>query len=259
MRKSLPEAPLESVDRALRLAILLRQQGLLSVTSAAEHLGVAPSTAHRLLSALSYRGFAVQDRNRPYRPGPQLVDATSNPMSRSALTRAIRPALEQLHGETGETTHLAVLAGRDVLFIDGVEGEQALRVGIRTGVRIPAHCTSLGRAMLAALPTAELEEMYRAGLPPWRSGSNVTTVTGLRRQLAIVRKRGYALNQEESEQGLVAIGACLVDRADRPVAGLSVSVPSVRYRRTDLPRYVAAVTTAATQAQSSLKEAIDSR
>jgi DNA-binding IclR family transcriptional regulator len=240
------------------LAILLRQQGSLSVTTAADHLGVAPSTAHRLLSALSHRGFAVQDRNRPYRPGPQLVDATSSPLPRAALARLVRPALELLHQETGESTHLAVLSGTDVLFVDGVEGEHALRVGLRTGVRIPAHCTSIGRAMLAALPAAEVDLVYQTGIPRWRS-SNVTTLTGLRRQLTAVRKQGHALNLEESEQGVVAVGTCLVDRATRPVAGISVSIPSARYRRGHLPRYVAAVTSASSYAQERLHEAMGPR
>jgi IclR family acetate operon transcriptional repressor len=255
MQKSGSESPLESVDRALRLAIRLREHGQLSVTAAAEHLGVAPSTAHRLLSALSYRGFAVQDRNRPYRPGPQLVDATTSPLSRAALVRLVRPALELLHEATGETTHLAVLSGPDILFIDGVEGEQALRVGLRTGVRLPAYCTSTGRAMLATLPAMDVDQVYRAGLPPWR-GSQITSLTGLHRKLAAERKQGYAFNQEESEQGLVAVGACLVDRTSRPIAGMSVSIPSVRYRRSHLPRYAAAVKTAVADAQERLRVAM---
>lgn len=253
MQKESEGSPLESVDRALRLVILLREHGPLSVTAAAEHLGVAPSTAHRLLSALSFRGFAVQDRNRPYRPGPQLADATASPLSRAALTRLVRPALDRLRQDTDESAHLAVLSGPEILFIDGIESEQALRVGLRTGVRIPAYCTSAGRAMLAALPGGEVDQVYRAGLPPWR-GSHLTTMTGLRRQLSIVRKQGYALNQEESEQGVVAVGTCLVDREGRPVAGMSVSIPSARFRRSRLPDYVAAVRAASAQAQRRVDE-----
>jgi IclR family acetate operon transcriptional repressor len=235
---------------------MLREQGSLSVTAAAEHLGVAPSTAHRLLSALSYRGFAVQDRDRRYRPGPQLVDSVPSPLSRAALAELIRPALELLHEETNETTHLAVLSGPDILFIDGVESVQAPRVGLRTGIRLPAYCSSLGRAMLASLPATEVDRVYGTGLPPWRS-SHLTTLAALHRQLQIVRKRGFALNQEESEQGLVAIGSCLVDGVHRPVAGISVSIPSVRYRRSHLPRYVSAVQSAASHAQSRLYQAIE--
>jgi DNA-binding IclR family transcriptional regulator len=255
MRKNSEESPIESVDRALRLVILLRERGPLSVTAAAEHLGVAPSTAHRLLSALSFRGFAVQDRNRPYRPGPQLAFGTPGPPSRTALTRLVRPALELLHQETDESTHLAVLSGPDIFFIDGVEGEQALRVGLRTGVRLPAYCTSVGRAMLAALPAGDVDQVYRSGLPPWR-GSHITTMTGLRRQLTIARKQGYAVNQEESEQGVVAVGACLRDAEGRPVAGISVSIPSVRYSRSHLPRYAAALRAATAQAQGRLDNSV---
>lgn len=243
--------PIDAVDRALRLVVLLREQRRLSVKSAAEQLGVAPSTAYRLLSALCYRDFAVQDRDRQYRAGPQLSDSASSTLSRAALRRLARPAIELLHGQTRETAHLMVLTGTDVLFIDGVEAEQALRIGLRTGIRLPAYCSSAGKAMLAALPKAEVDQLHRGGLAPWPN-SQLSDLAGLHRQLALVRKQGYAVNQEESEQGVVAVGACVRDQAGRPLAGMSVSVPSARYRRSDLARYAAAVQEAARKAEGRL-------
>jgi DNA-binding IclR family transcriptional regulator len=253
VRNTRPGPPAEAVDRALRLLLLLRQQGRLSVTHAAAELGVAPSTAHRLLNALCFRDFAVQDRDRQYRAGPQLSDSGSAPLSVAALRRLARPAIELLHDRTRETAHLMVLRGADIRFIDGVEAEQALRVGLRTGIRLPAYCTSGGRAMLAALPRADVDDLHRQGLPAW-PGATVTDLAGLHRQLATVRKKGYAVNQEESEQGLVAVGACIRDDAGRPLAGVSVSVPSVRYRRVELPRYVQAVLDAAREAEARLHD-----
>lgn len=247
---------METVDRALQLVVLLRQQGRVSVTEAAEHLGISPSAAHRLLSALCYRDFAAQDRHRRYRPGPQLMDAASADLSRAALRRLVRPALEELLRQTGETTHLTVLSGADVVFLDGVEAEQALRIGLRNGIRMPAYCHSAGKAMLAALPKAEVDRLHAGGLPSWRNAHAVTT-TALHRQLAAARRQGYAFNQEESEQGVVAVGAALLGLTGQPVAGISVSIPSPRFRRADLRTYAAAVLGAAANAQVRLDAAYD--
>jgi DNA-binding IclR family transcriptional regulator len=245
------------VDRALQLLMLLRQHGRLSVTAAAEQLGVSPSAAHRLLSALCYRGFADQDRQRHYRPGPQLADSGSAEISRAALRRLVRPALEQLLKQTGETTHLMVLDGADIVFLDGVESEEALRVGLRNGIRMPAYCSSAGKAMLAALPKSEVDRLHARGLPPWPN-ARTTTLAALHRQLAAARKQGYAFNQEESEQGVVAVGGALLGQAGKPLAGISVSIPSARYRRADLGHYAAAVIAATGRAQARLDDAAGS-
>lgn len=245
--------PLAAVDRALQLLVLLRLQGRVSVAHAAEHLEVAPSTAHRLLNALCYRDFAVRDRDRQYRAGPQLSDSLSSSLSVAALRRLLRPAVQQLHERTGETAHLVVLSGGDVRFIDGVEAEQVLRIGLRTGLRLPAFCTSGGKAILAALPRAEVEELYRAGLPSWPN-ARIHDLAGLHRQLATVRKRGYGLNLEESEQGVAAVGAAVRDAAGRPVAALSVSVPAARFRRAGVDASAGIVRSAVAEAEARLRD-----
>jgi IclR family transcriptional regulator, acetate operon repressor len=257
VRKDVEGPPLEAVDRALRLVVLLRQRGCLSVTVAAEHLEVAPSTAHRLLSALCYRDFAVQDRDRRYRLGPQLVESGSAALSRAALRRLARPALDQLLERTGETSHLTVLAGADVVFIDGAECEQSLRIGLRTGIRMPAYCASGGKAMLAALPKAEVDRLHPKGLPPWPN-AHTPNMAALHRQLAAVRKQGYAFNHEESEQGVVAVGSGLLDQARRPVAAISVSIPSARFRRSDVCQHVDAVLAATSACQEQLDAVVGS-
>jgi IclR family acetate operon transcriptional repressor len=235
------------------LLVLLRQRGRVSVSQAADHLGVAPSTAHRLLNALCYRDFAAQDRDRQYRQGPQLTDTLSTPLSVAALRRLVRPAIQQLHDQTGETAHLVVLSGGDVRFIDGVEGEQGLRIGLRTGLRLPAYCTSGGKAILAALPRAEVDRLYRSGLPPWPN-AGVHDLPALHRQLATVRRRGYGVNVEESEQGVAAVGAAVHDAAGRPVAALSVSIPTARFRRASVTTFADAVLAAVSRADSRLGE-----
>jgi IclR family acetate operon transcriptional repressor len=219
---------IEAVDRALLLIRLLNERPSVSVSEVAAELGVAPSTAHRLLATLCHRDFAVQDQHRLYRPGPELI-GRSAPSTRQLL-RVMRPFIEDLYGRVGESVHLVVPAGSDVRFVDGVEGEQPLRVGIRTGARMPAYCTSGGKAILADLDWSEVVELHRRGLPPWPH-AKVSDLWSLRRQLAGIRKKGYGVNVEESERGVAAIGVSVKSQLGRPVAALSVAIPTARFDR----------------------------
>src|SRR3954471_11287 len=157
-RPSFPPSPvataggLTSVDNALWLLQLIGERQALRVAEAADLLGVARSTAHRLLSALRRRGFVMQDRpNGAYRPGPALNEIGLAAISRIDIRRVARPVLEQLREETQETVSLAVLEGTTVRFLDCAESGRSVRVGNRTGVVRPAHASAVGKAILAGL------------------------------------------------------------------------------------------------------------
>lgn len=223
--------PVTSVDRALALVLLLDDRGSLRVTDAAAELGVAPSTAHRLLSVLVARGFAVRDEHRAYRRGPALR-GTREPRP-SARWRAARPQLQQLADAVGETVQLMVLQGVSVRFVDGVEAPRPLRVTARVGFVLPAHLTSGGKALLAQRSADQLDALYARGLRlvPEAAGPDLGA---LRRELAAVRRRGYALNTEQSERGLLAVGAAVPD-PERPSRwAVAISVPAARMPRRQL-------------------------
>src|SRR3954447_20018320 len=151
-----------SVDNALVLLQLIGDRQALRVAEAAELLGVARSTAHRLLGALRRRGFVLQDKpNGAYRPGPVLNEIGLAAIGRIDLRVVARPVLEELSEQTQETVSLSLLEGRNVRFVDGVESPRSVRVGNRTGLVLPAHCTAAGKAILAALPEIELIRRYR--------------------------------------------------------------------------------------------------
>ncbi|MBB3045631.1 DNA-binding IclR family transcriptional regulator [Nocardioides soli] len=156
--------PLESVDRALQLIEALRDGRTLTVKAAAEMLGVAPSTAHRLLNALRYREFARQVDDRGYRAGPAL-SGEDEAFTPEELTVAARPALELLHDRTDESSQLMIRRGTDIQFLDGVESTRPLRVAVRIGDRIPAHCSAGGKALLARLDGPAFDQLYAQGPP----------------------------------------------------------------------------------------------
>jgi DNA-binding IclR family transcriptional regulator len=219
-----------SVDNALHLLQLIGERQALRVAEAAELLGVARSTAHRLLAALRRRGFVVQDRpNGAYRPGPALREIGLAAVTRIDIRRIARPVLEQLRDETRETVSLAVLEGATVRFVDGVESTRSVRVGNRTGVVRPAHTTAVGKAILAGLPDDELARIYPGGeLPVAAGGAAAHDLGALRAELADVRTQGWALNWEESTDGMCAVGVALVDAAGQPLAALGIAVPTSR-------------------------------
>lgn len=246
---------MESVDRALILILALQGGRTLSVRGAAAELNVAESTAHRLLTTLVGRGFAVQDWSRRYAAGPALGGATGPAVSHDALTELAHPVLTYLSDTIEETAHLAVRNGPMVTYLDGVDSESnALRIGLRVGHQMPAYCTAGGRAMLAELPNEKVEEIYRGGLDPWPA-ARIMTLTALKRRLGTVRRDGYASSFEETERGVISFGVA-VKRGGAPVCSLALAIPSVRYRRSDTPRYAATLMEGAQLLQIKLADSV---
>ncbi|MEU2348758.1 IclR family transcriptional regulator [Modestobacter sp. NPDC049651] len=234
-----PDAPVTtSVDNALRLLQLVGERQALRVAEAADLLGVARSTAHRLLTSLRHRGFVAQDRpNGAYRPGPALYEIGLAAVSRIDIRRVARPVLDRLRETTQETASLAVLEGSTVRFVDCAESLRSVRVGNRTGIVRQAHASAVGKAILASLSDAELARRYPdEELPPATTAAALTSTSGLRAELEGIRAQGYALNWEESADGVCAISVALRDTAGQPLAGLGIAAPSSRIGSPDALR-----------------------
>jgi IclR family transcriptional regulator, acetate operon repressor len=227
--KNKPPYAIESVDNALRILQTLRDSGEVRVSDVAAQLGIARSTAHRLLAMLVYRDFAVQAEDRSYRPGPAIAAEPLRGEPALRLRQAMRPHMEVLCTQVAETINLVVLLGTQTRFLHTVESAQVLRVGDRQGTVLPAWKTSGGKALLAELSDAQLTALLRGanGRPP--EGMTAAERRSLVNQLRVVRDQGYAENIEESESGVCAVGLCLRDKTGDAVAALSVSAPSVRY------------------------------
>jgi len=227
--KNKPPYAVESVDNALRILQMLRDSGQVRVSAVAAELGIARSTAHRLLAMLVYRDFAVQSEDRSYRPGPAIAAKPLRGEPTQRLRQVMRPHMEALCDQVAETINLVVRLGTQTRFLHTVESAHILRVGDRQGTILPAWKTSGGKVLLAELPDAQLTALLRgaSGRPP--EGLTAAERRSLVTQLRLVRDQGYAENIEESESGVCAIGVCVRDRLGDPVAALSVSAPSVRY------------------------------
>ncbi len=237
--KTPPPYTITSVDHALRLATMLQLEGTLTVTDAAQRLGVARSTAHRLLQMLVYRDFATQDDARAYHAGPVLQLAVHSRSQASLLRAVALPHLHRLVDALDETVNLTMRTGSTARFIASVESGQALRVGSREGMVFPAHRTSGGLLLLAELSAEQLAEIF-AG-PVDDAVEPPPDLPRLRTELARIRQQGFALNHGRSERGVVAVGVPVHDADGSAVAGVAVSMPSVRYAKERLPLLVAAL------------------
>ncbi|HZG92049.1 MAG TPA: IclR family transcriptional regulator [Pseudonocardia sp.] len=223
-----PTYAIDSVDHALHLVTLLQQEGPLRVSEAAQRLGVARSTAHRLLAMLVYRDFAEQAPDRRYRAGPAL----RRPAAVEPASRVRRLALAHLRALTesvGETTNLMTVLGDRARFVATVECTQVLRVGDREGRMLPAHLTSGGKAVLAARPDADVVALYTG--PAATADPPVPDLPALLRELGRIRRRGFAVNDGGTEPGVTAIGRVLRDPAGPASMAVSIAMPATRFSR----------------------------
>jgi DNA-binding MarR family transcriptional regulator len=169
--KTRPAYAIDSVDHALRLAAMLQLEGALTVSDAADRLGVARSTAHRVLAMLVYRDFAVQGSDRRYHAGPVLELATHSRSLTARLRTVALPHLEGLVAVLGESANLIIRTGDRVRFIASAESTQALRVEQREGMVFPAHLVSGGLVLLAEASEAEVSALYAGGVAGWVAGA----------------------------------------------------------------------------------------
>ncbi len=238
---------IQVLDRAIKVLDCFSPKDTeLGVTEISRKLGLHKSTTHRLLEALKSYGFIAQDaENEKYHLGLKLFELGSRAVARLDIRERARPVLEQLVAETGETAHLCVLDQGEVLYLEKVESQQTLRIPSRIGQKNPAHCTAVGKALLACLPEEELESLIRLkGLK--RYTKNTIIIPGeLKRELAAVRNRGFSVDNEEIEEGLKCIGAPVRDYTGKVVAAISIAGPAFRMTENKVESLARSVATAA--------------
>jgi DNA-binding IclR family transcriptional regulator len=238
---SVPQYPIESVDNALRVLMLLAERSEIRLTEVSSHLSVASSTAHRLLAMLAYRGLVHQDpQTKAYRSGPSLDLLAFSVVGRLDIRLRARPVLEKLNAELRETVHLGRLDGAQVDFVDSIESPQALRVSARLGVSMPAHCTSTGKVLLAALSGEQLDALYSGPDLAQLTRQSIKSKKALKSELAAVRRRGFATSDEEGEEGVVSIAVPLRDSSFALAASVPVSRMDPDFRDVVLKALLAA-------------------
>jgi len=202
----------------------------------AQRIGISAPTLFRILATLTQRGFVEKNpRTGRYRATLKAWALGALVARRLTLREVARPHLEALLRESEEAPHLAMLQGSEVVIIDRLEAPHPVRVDTYIGLRAPAYCSATGKAILAFLAKPALAAVLSEPLARHTAATTVDR-TAVERELAQVRQRGYATNQEEWRRGVCAI-AVPIQGVDGAVAGaLSLTMPTERFQRSALER-----------------------
>jgi len=201
----------------------------LTVADVSRELGLKYATAHRILEAMASRGVLSRDRDsRRYSMGPRLREYASS--GRVDEFDVAHPYLEALTRRTGETSHLAILDAGSAVYIDTVAGARLLSAHRHVGRQMPLHSTGVGKALLSTLRAAEVDAVLGGELTRY----TVKTIMDrevLHSELERIRSLGYAVDDEETEDGLVCVAAVVLAASGKARAAVSVGGPATRIRQ----------------------------
>lgn len=218
------------VMKALQVLDYVARQGHdVTLTETVQELKLPKTTVFRYLQTLSAAQFLEHDLKRDrYGVGSKFRSLARVDQELQGLRDIAQPEMRTLMETFHETVNLAVLSENEVVYIDMLEPGRPLRANARIGHRHPAHSTSLGKAMMAFLPDADA--LALSSDLPQRTINTLTDADKLRRQVDDVRRRGYAIEVGENEDGLMCIGVPILDRTGYPVAAMSLSAPERRMK-----------------------------
>jgi DNA-binding IclR family transcriptional regulator len=242
------------LDRALAaLAVLAKSSSDSSLADLCAALKLHKSTVHRLMMVLEQHRLVVKNpQTGRYRLGLRLYELGSRAIDGLDLRGRARPYLDRLQAEFGETVFLCILDEGQVFYVEKVESQQSVRTACTVGSRAPAYCTAVGKAMLSELPDAEVSKVVgRWGLKPV-TANTITTASALKAELKAVRARGYAIDDEEKEEGLRCVSAAVRGHSGKLFAAMSVSGPAFRMTKERIPEVGQAVMQAANELSAEL-------
>lgn len=239
---------IQAIERAVAiLNAFTVEQPEYGVTELANELGLHKSTIHRFLVNLEHAGLVERSpRTGRYRLGLHILELSGVVTQQMSLWEEALPFLEGLVRDTGETGHLAVLDNGEAVYVERVETHRALRIPSAVGRGYPAHATSLGKVLLAHLGTDEVNEIIVEHGLDAHTPHTITDSTDLHDDLAMIRERGYAIDNEEYDEGLRCIGAPIQDHTGAVVAALGVGGPVTRVTPERVPDLAELVAQAAT-------------
>jgi IclR family acetate operon transcriptional repressor len=222
---------IQSLDRAVSLLKVLANGGAMALTEVAEASNQTASTAYRILLTYQKQGIVdYDDVAQVWFVGIGAFRIGSAFLSRTGLMERARTAMQHVMAETGETANLAIIDGGEVIFVSQVETHEPIRAFFRPGTRSAIHSSGIGKALMAFLPRERIDEIVEVrGLPSF-TNRTISNRDHLLAELAQIRRRGWAIDNEERTEGMRCIAAPIFNPYGEPVAGISISGPAVRVR-----------------------------
>ena len=217
----------------------------LAAVEIARQLRLHKSTVHRLLVVLEHYRLIKKSPEGTYRLGTRLIEFGESAIARLRLSEHAQPFLRDLANQTGEGAHVTILSGAEMLSIAHVEGRWSLQSLARTGQRTQIHCTAAGKAVLAYLSSEACDEVIAKLQFVRNTPRTIVKPSAYKMELMRVREAGYAVDDEEFEEGLRCVGAPVFDHRGHVVASISMAAPVFRLRKDRLPQVARLVLAAA--------------
>ena len=213
--------------------------------SIAERAELPKSTVHRILKRLVERGYARAQGDGVYVLGPRILAMAGGMLDQLNAGPAGRAVLRALHADVGHTVHFAMLLGDEAVYVEKlVDPDLPYQTASRVGMRIPLHCTAIGKSLLAAMPPDEATGLLGRGRLTRRTEKTIVTLGAMREELVRVGERRFAIDDEENERNIRCVGSAVLDHRGRPAGAVSVSALTVELSYDDAlelgPRVVAA-------------------
>jgi DNA-binding IclR family transcriptional regulator len=217
------------------LALFDREHTEWGVREVATRLDMAKSSAHDLMSSLAKLGFLNKTEDNRYRLGWKLVTLSETLLATTELRKEAHPVIQDLASQYQETLHLAVLDDTQAVYVDKLEGRQAVRVELTSlGARLYAHCSALGKVLLAFSNRDDVKRIIKtAGLPRF-TDNTITDEEDLMQNLTKIQRQGYAYDLEEILPDLCCVAAPIYNHMGQVVAAISMSIPAYRFRRSQI-------------------------
>lgn len=233
-----PKYGVQSVYRALKLLEYIctsNDHRGASLSELSDYIGLSKPSVYRLLNTLqAFHLVSKEPQTGLYHPGPGLIALAQKALERFEIRKIALPYLEELRRETDETVHLAILDSGEVVYLEKRESTQTIRMYSAVGRRAPAHCTGLGKAILAFLPRDERQRILKEkGLKAY-TANTITSIPEFERECELIRARGFALDLGEHEEEIRCVAAPIFDHTGCPIAALSVAIPAFRIDRDQL-------------------------
>jgi DNA-binding IclR family transcriptional regulator len=221
--------PIQVAGRLFSVFEYLADRDSAGLMEIAQALELNKSTAHRLLSSLQHMGYVIQSADMKYSLTMKVVEIAGKVMSRVDIISLVRPHLRNLMEETGETVHFVRRDGCDAVYIDKVESHQnSVQMVSHIGSRIPLFCSGVGKAIASTFDRDELRQLWKSSPVSALTPNTITDYIDFEDELSLVRRRGYALDNEENEMGVRCIAAGLCVPGKKAEYAISISAPVAR-------------------------------
>lgn len=226
----------QALQRGFAVIKAFSGESPLSMADVAQRTGLARAVARRYLFTLAELG-CVQERDGRYTLTPKVLDLGFTYLSTMSVANVAQPVMERVVAELHESCSVSVLDGAEIVYVARVPAKRIMSVNLVVGARLPAHATSMGKVLLAHLSPKELDTFFAQAALAQLTGKTLSDEAALRHALIEVRQRGWALADQESEEGIRSVAAPIWERGNKLAAAINVSAHASRVSRAEICRH----------------------